>query len=47
MKKFVITAVMENGDAWQTTRHTKEGLDIVIQEILKDDAVVTFDVEEK
>lgn len=47
MKKFVITAVMENGDAWQTTRHTKEGLDIVIQEILKDDAVVSFDVEEK
>lgn len=47
MKKFVITAIMENGDAWQTTRHTKEGLDIVIQEILKDDAVVTFDVEEK
>lgn len=47
MKKFVITAVMENGDAWQTTRHTKEGLDKVIQEILKDDAVVTFDVEEK
>lgn len=47
MKKFVITAIMENGDAWQTTRHTKEGLDIVIQEILKDDAVVSFDVEEK
>ena len=47
MKKFVITAIMENGDAWQTIRHTKQGLDNVIQEILKDDAVVTFDVEEK
>lgn len=46
MKKFVITAKMQNGDAWETTRHTKEGLDDVIQTILKDDAVVSFSVEE-
>lgn len=46
MKKFVITAKMQNGDAWETTRHTKEGLDNVIQTILKDDAVVSFSVEE-
>lgn len=46
MFKFVITALMENGDAWETTRHTKEGLDKVIQEILKDDAIVAFNVEE-
>ena len=46
MFKFVITAMMQNGDAWETTRHTKRGLDIVIQEILKDDAVVSFNVEE-
>ena len=46
MFKFVITAIMENGGAWETIRHTKEGLDIVIQDILKDDTVIAFDVEE-
>ena len=46
MKKFVITAHMENGDAWETTRHTREGLDSVISDILKDDGVVRFVVEE-
>jgi len=46
MTKFVITAKMQNGDAWETVRHTKAGLDTVIQEILKDDAVVSFNVEE-
>ena len=46
MTKFVITAKMQNGDAWETTRHTKQGLDTVIQEILKDDAIVSFNVEE-
>jgi len=46
MTKFVITAKMQNGDAWETTRHTKAGLDTVIQDILKDDAVVSFNVEE-
>jgi len=46
MKKFVITAKMQNGDAWETTRHTKEGLDTVIQNILKDDSVVSFSIEE-
>ena len=45
MFKFVITAKMQNGDAWETIRHTKEGLDIVIQDILKDDTVIAFDVE--
>jgi allantoicase len=47
MTKFVITAKMQNGDAWETTRHTKEGLDTVIQNILKDDSVVGFTVEER
>jgi len=47
MKKFVITAHMKNGDAWETTRHTKEGLDSVIQDILRDDDVVSFNVDEK
>ncbi len=46
MFKFVITAKMQNGDAWETTRHTKQGLDTVIQDILNDDAVESFNVEE-
>ena len=46
MFKFVITAKMQNGDAWETIRHTKQGLDSVIQDILKDDAVESFNVEE-
>jgi hypothetical protein len=46
MFKFVVTAKMENGDAWETVRHTKAGLDSVIQTILKDNSVVSFNVEE-
>ena len=46
MKKFVITAKLQNGDAWETTRHTKAGMEDVIQNILKDDSVVSFTVEE-
>ena len=46
MFKFVITAKMQNGDAWETTRHTKDGMETVIQNILKDDAVVSFSVVE-
>lgn len=46
MKKFVITAKMQNGDAWETTRHTKAGLDTLIENILKDDAVDSFTVIE-
>ena len=46
MVKFVITAKMQNGDAWETTRHTKDGLDTVVQNILKDNSVVSFSVEE-
>tara|TARA_Y100000389_G_scaffold174974_1_gene185364 strand:- start:90 stop:239 length:150 start_codon:yes stop_codon:yes gene_type:complete len=46
MKKFVITAKMQNGDAWETTRHTKRGLDSVLQDIFKDDAVISFTVIE-
>jgi len=44
--KFVITAHMVDGTAWETTRHTKQGLDVVIAEIVSDDDVVKFTVEE-
>ena len=46
MFKFVVTAKMKNGNAWETVRHTKAGLDNVIQTILKDNSVVSFNVEE-
>jgi hypothetical protein len=29
MFKFVITAKMQNGDAWETVRHTKDGMETV------------------
>jgi allantoicase len=47
MKKFIITATMKNGDKWETTRHTKDGLDNVIKTILADNSVERFSVEER
>lgn len=46
MKKFIITATMKNGDKWETTRHTKDGLTTVVETILADSAVEKFSVEE-
>ena len=46
MFKFVITAKMQNGDAWETVRHTRDGLREVMRSIWKDSAVVGFSVEE-
>jgi hypothetical protein len=45
--KFIITTKMKSGDVWETIRHTKDGLDEVISNILKDDEVTSFSVEEK
>ena len=47
MKRFIITAYLENGDAWETVRHTKEGLDSVIKDIVADDNVLKFSVDDK
>ena len=47
MKKFIITATMKNGDKWETTRHTKNGLDDLIQTIVADSNVEKFSVEER
>ena len=44
---FIITTTMENGDKWETIRHTREGLSVVIQSIWKDDEVASFTVVEK
>ena len=44
---FIITATMENGDKWETIRHTREGLTAVMKSIWKDEEVVSFTVEEK
>jgi len=44
---FIITTTMENGDKWETIRHTREGLTAVIDSIWKDKEVASFTVEEK
>jgi len=44
---FIITTTMENGDKWETIRHTREGLTAVINSIWKDKEVASFTVEEK
>jgi len=51
---FVITGKFKSGDEWETTRHTKEGMEVVVQDVLKDmslvtdeDRIVSFTVEEK
>ena len=44
---FIITTTMENGDKWETIRHTREGLSAVIKSIWKDEEVASFTVVEK
>ena len=44
---FIITTYIENGDVWETIRHTLEGLSAVIKSIWQTDDVVRFTVEEK
>lgn len=44
---FIITTTMENGDKWETIRHTREGLTAVIDSIWKDEEVASFTVVEK
>ena len=44
---FKITTYLENGDVWETIRHTREGLSAVIQSIWQTDDVIRFTVEEK
>lgn len=45
--KFIITVTMECGEVWETIRHTKAGMQSVIEDVLADAAVVSFTVEER
>ena len=45
--KFVITVTMECGEIWETIRHTKAGMQAVIEDVLADAAVISFTVEER
>ena len=47
IKCFIITAVLNTGEIWETVRHTKDGLTDYIQNILSDEAVIKFTVEER
>lgn len=53
MTKFVITGKFKDGSEWETVRHTKEGMEVVVQDVLKDmsevtdeDRIASFSVEE-
>jgi len=46
IKYFKITTYMKDGEVWETIRHTKEGMEIVLSAILKDQEVDRFSVEE-
>ena len=53
MTKFIIKGQFKSGDEWETTRHTKEGMEVVVQDVLKDmsevtdeDRIASFSVEE-
>jgi hypothetical protein len=46
-QKFVITAYQYDGDIWETVRHTKDGMNTVIQQILEDGNIMRYTVEEK
>ena len=44
---FIITTYLEDGEVWETIRHTREGLSACIKSIWETDGVVRFTVEEK
>tara|TARA_B100001094_G_C18162245_1_gene789996 strand:+ start:1881 stop:2078 length:198 start_codon:yes stop_codon:yes gene_type:complete len=46
-QKFVITAYEYDGDTWETVRHTEDGMNNVIQQILEDGNIMRYTVEEK
>lgn len=46
IKYFKITTYMKDGEVWETIRHTKEGMEIVLSAIIKDEEVDRFSVEE-
>ena len=47
MLKFIVSVKMENGDVWETVRHTTEDLSEVMSCLWKDDKVISFSVTEK
>jgi len=46
-QKFVITAYQNDGGTWETVRHTKDGMNSVIRQILHDGNITRYTVEEK
>ena len=46
MIKFVISAVMRNGDKWKTVRNSRSGMEMVVMDILDDNDVESFSVQD-
>ena len=46
ISKFIITVYLLDGEIWETTRHTLEGMNAVCQSLIGDEGVVRYTVEE-
>jgi hypothetical protein len=47
MIKFVISATMRNGNKWETVRNSRSGMEIAVMDILDDNNVESFRVQDK
>ena len=45
--KFIITVTMDSGEVWETVRHTKDGMQTVLDSIFACGKYVKFTVEVK
>ena len=46
MSKFVITVYLNDGEVWETIRHTLEGMYNFCKDLFSDEKVVRYTVEE-
>ena len=44
-KKFVVFVRLKTGEAWETTRHTKEAIERLTAKLAKEETVEYFTVE--
>jgi hypothetical protein len=47
MIKFIISATMRDGNKWETVRNSRGGMEIAVMDILDDNNVESFRVQDK